>query len=54
MAEKDVNLKQVLKRFHPGDRWTPADADQQVFANLTKGIEYITLIKSRLELSKSW
>jgi len=27
MAEKDVNLKQVLRRFPPGDRWTPADAD---------------------------
>ena len=23
MAEKDINLKQVLKRFPPGDRWTP-------------------------------
>ena len=41
MAEKDIQLKQVLKRFPPGDRWTPADADQPVFANLTEGIEYI-------------
>jgi len=41
MAEKDVNLKQVLKRFPPGDRWTPADADQPIFSNLTEGIEYI-------------
>ena len=41
MAEKDINLKQVLKRFPPGDRWTPADADQPIFSNLTEGIEYI-------------
>jgi len=41
MAEKDINLKQVLKRFPPGDRWTPTDSDQPVFANLTEGIEYI-------------
>ena len=41
MVEKDVNLKQVLKRFPPGDRWTPADADQPIFSNLTEGIEYI-------------
>ena len=41
MAEKDVNLKQVLKRFPPGDRWTPADRDEPVFANLTEGIECV-------------
>ena len=41
MAEKDINLKQVLKRFPPGDRWTPADADQPVFSNLTEGIEWV-------------
>ena len=41
MAEKDIQLKQVLKRFPPGDRWTPADADQPIFSNLTEGIEYI-------------
>ena len=41
MAEKDVNLKQDLKRFPPGDRWTPADSDQPIFSNLTEGIEYI-------------
>ena len=41
MAEKDINLKQVLKRFPPGDRWTPTDSDQPVFSNLTEGIEYI-------------
>ena len=41
MAEKDIQLKQVLKRFPPGDRWTPTDSDQPVFSNLTEGIEYI-------------
>ena len=41
MAEKDINLKQVLKRFPPGDRWTPANAEQPVFANLTEGIEWV-------------
>ena len=41
MAEKDVNLKQVLKRFPPGDRWTPADREEPVFANLTEGIEWV-------------
>ena len=40
MAEKDIKLKQVLKRFPPGDRWTPADADQPIFSNLTEGIEW--------------
>ena len=41
MAEKDINLKQVLKRFPPGDRWTPADAEQPVFSSLTEGIEWV-------------
>ena len=41
MAEKDINLKQVLKRFPPGDRWTPTDNDQPVFSNLTEGIEWV-------------
>jgi len=41
MAEKNINLKQVLKRFPPGDRWTPADAEQPVFSNLTEGIEWV-------------
>ena len=41
MAEKDIKLKQVLKRFPPGDRWTPADKDEPVFANLTEGIEWV-------------
>ena len=41
MAEKDINLKQVLKRFPPGDRWTPSDRDEPVFASLTEGIEWV-------------
>ena len=41
MAEKDIQLKQVLKRFPPGDRWTPADAEQPVFSSLTEGIEWV-------------
>jgi len=41
MAEKDIQLKQVLKRFPPGDRWTPFNADQPVFSNLTEGIEWV-------------
>ena len=41
MAEKDIQLKQVLKRFPPGDRWTPTDAEQPIFSNLTEGIEWV-------------
>ena len=41
MAEKDIKLKQVLKRFPPGDRWTPMNADQPVFSSLTEGIEWV-------------
>ena len=41
MAEKDIKLKLVLKRFPPGDRWTPADSEQPLFSSLTEGIEYI-------------
>ena len=41
MAEKDVHLKQVLKRFPPGDRWTPIDKEQPVFSSLTEGIEWV-------------
>ena len=41
MAEKDINLKQVLQRFPPGDRWTPANAEQPVFSSLTEGIEWV-------------
>ena len=41
MAEKDIKLKQVLKRFPPGDRWTPTDAEHPIFSNLTEGIEWV-------------
>jgi hypothetical protein len=41
MAEKDVHLKQVLRRFPPGDRWTPVDKDQPIFSSLTEGIEWV-------------
>ena len=41
MAEKDINLKQVLKRFPPGDRWTPLDNDQPILSSLTEGIEWV-------------
>ena len=41
MAEKDITRKQVLKRFPPGDRWTPVNKEEPVFANLTEGIEWV-------------
>ena len=41
MADKNIKLKQVLKRFPPGDRWTPTDAEQPIFSNLTEGIEWV-------------
>jgi hypothetical protein len=41
MAEKDIKLKQVLKRFPPGDRWTPVGAEEPVFSSLTEGIEWV-------------
>ena len=41
MAETDIQLKQDLKRVPPGDRWTPDDRDEPVFANLTEGIEWV-------------
>ena len=41
MAELDIQLKPVLKRFPPGDRWTPIDAEQPVFSSLTEGIEWV-------------
>ena len=41
MAEKDVTLKPVLKRFPPGDRWTPVDAEQPLLSSLTEGIEWV-------------
>ena len=41
MAEKDIQLKPVLKRFPPGDRWTPINAEQPIFSSLTEGIEWV-------------
>jgi len=40
MAEKDIKLKLVLKRFPPGDRWTPVDDKNTIFESLTAGIEW--------------
>ena len=39
--DKEVHLKQVLKRFPPGDRWTPVGADEPIFSSLTEGIEWV-------------
>jgi len=39
--DKEVNLKQVLKRFPPGDRWTPINNEEPVFSSLTEGIEWV-------------
>ena len=33
--DKEINLKQVLKRFPPGDRWTPVSSEEPVFSSLT-------------------
>jgi len=41
MAEKDITLKQVLKRFPPGDRWTPTNDESPIFSSLTEGIEWV-------------
>ena len=41
MAELDIQLKQVLKRFPPGDRWTPVNEEQPIFSSLTEGIEWV-------------
>ena len=41
MADKEIHVQQVLKRFPPGDRWTPADSEQPVFSSLTEGIEWV-------------
>jgi hypothetical protein len=41
MAEKDITLKPVLKRFPPGDRWTPIGEDQPMLSSLTEGIEWV-------------
>ena len=41
ILDKDIYLKQVLKRFPPGDRWTPVGAEEPVFSSLTEGIEWV-------------
>ena len=41
MVDKEVHIKQVLKRFPPGDRWTPAEAEEPIFSSLTEGIEWV-------------
>ena len=41
MADKEIHVKQVLKRFPPGDRWTPVEAEEPVFSSLTEGIEWV-------------
>ena len=39
--DKEIHIKQVLKRFPPGDRWTPVGAEEPVFSSLTEGIEWV-------------
>ena len=39
--DKEVHIKQVLKRFPPGDRWTPVGAEEPIFSSLTEGIEWV-------------
>ena len=41
MADKEIHVQQVLKRFPPGDRWTPVDSEEPVFSSLTEGIEWV-------------
>jgi uncharacterized protein YbjT (DUF2867 family) len=39
--DKEVHIKQVLKRFPPGDRWTPVNSEEPVLSSLTEGIEWV-------------
>ena len=39
--DKEIHIKQVLKRFPPGDRWTPVGAEEPVLSSLTEGIEWV-------------
>ena len=39
--DKEVHIKQVLKRFPPGDRWTPVNSEEPIFSSLTEGIELV-------------
>ena len=41
MAEKDIKLKQVLKRFPPGYRWTPTGVEEPVVSSITEGIQWV-------------
>ena len=39
--DKEINLKQVLRRFPPGDRWVPVGQEDPIFSSLTEGIEWV-------------
>ena len=39
--EKEIHITQILRRFPPGDRWTPVDSDEPILSSLTEGIEWI-------------
>ena len=39
--DKEVHIRQVLKRFTPGDRWTPVESEEPIFSSLTEGIEWV-------------
>ena len=39
--DKEVHIKQVLKRFPPGDRSTPVNSEEPIFSSLTEGIEWV-------------
>ena len=39
--DKEVHIKQVLKRFPPGDRWTPVNSEEPIFSSLTEWIEWV-------------
>jgi hypothetical protein len=45
MAEKDIKLIPILKRFPPGDRWVPIDEDTPILSSLTEGIEWVYQIR---------
>ncbi len=41
MAEKDINLKPVLKRYPPGDQWVPTGQTTPIFESLTDALEWV-------------
>ena len=45
MAEKDIKLIPILKRFPPGDRWVPVDEETPVLSSLTEGIEWVFQVR---------